>query len=199
MSAVADVGGTRRERKPEFAIPCAVCLGRVAGPRSVRFLTHGVWVWLCATHGSASYMRRDGGRALVERLRARWASLGVLEPRRRVALAGHLTRVKGAFADAGKPGSHSWPRLRREAERRFAAGEPPADVITTLRAQHADGPARPPSVRTMRRWFAQGRWLRVDDDEPGASAAKPPAPKGPSDVPKPPTGVERPPEERLRE
>ena len=49
--------------------------------------------------------------------------------------------------------------LRREAERRFAAGEPPAQVISELRQTYRDGPAMVPSLRTMRRWFTQARWL----------------------------------------
>jgi hypothetical protein len=33
------------------------------------------------------------------------------------------------------------------------------DVIAALRRLHADGTAVPPSVRTMRRWNAERRWL----------------------------------------
>lgn len=58
-----------------------------------------------------------------------------------------------------QPGSYSWPKLRNEAERRFAAGEDPRVVIADLRENNADGPALAPSVRTMRRWFTQRRWL----------------------------------------
>lgn len=57
------------------------------------------------------------------------------------------------------PGSYSWPLLRREAERRFATGEAPESVIADLRESYRDGPAMVPSVRTMRRWFTDARWL----------------------------------------
>jgi hypothetical protein len=32
-------------------------------------------------------------------------------------------------------------------------------VIVELRQSQTGGPALVPSIRTMRRWFAQGRWL----------------------------------------
>ena len=32
-------------------------------------------------------------------------------------------------------------------------------VIAELRGRHADGVARPPSVRTMQRWYHERRWL----------------------------------------
>jgi len=32
-------------------------------------------------------------------------------------------------------------------------------VIAELRSRHADGVARPPSVRTMQRWYHERRWL----------------------------------------
>jgi hypothetical protein len=57
-------------------------------------------------------------------------------------------------------GSYSWPRLRREAEDAFARGERVLGVIARLRERHALDHATVPSIRTMRRWFAQCRWLR---------------------------------------
>lgn len=159
--------------------PCAICRHRGRGPRGLRFLTHGVHVWLCASHGSAEFMRRDGGGEFVQRLTGIWAAAGALGQRRRAALAGHIERLRLAIDGRDKPGSHTWPKLRREAEQRFAAGEPPALVIDELRRSYRDGPAIVPSVRTMRRWFAQGRWLipprpahrsrpqRIPTDPPG--------------------------------
>jgi hypothetical protein len=57
--------------------------------------------------------------------------------------------------------------LRREAERRFAAGESPRTVIDDLRRTYGQGPAVVPSLRTMRRWFTQARWLIVELVEGG--------------------------------
>ena len=104
-------------------------------------------------------MRREGGRELVRRLTGIWSASDALGLRRRAALAAHIERLRLADEGRNKPGSHTWPKLRREAEQRFAAGETPALVIDELRHSYGDGPAIVPSVRTMRRWFAQGRWL----------------------------------------
>ena len=71
------------------------------------------------------------------------------------ALDAHLARLSGPPARA-RPGSYAWPELRREAECRFAAGEPPARVIGDLRGAVAAGPARAPSRRAMMRWFREG-------------------------------------------
>lgn len=58
-----------------------------------------------------------------------------------------------------KPGSYSWPKLRQEAEQRFALGHHPRTVIRELRERYAHNDALPPSPRTMRRWFAEARWI----------------------------------------
>jgi hypothetical protein len=100
---------------------------------------------------------RESGRVFTLALGAAWEAAGALTVQRREALRAHLRTVQSA-GDPDKPGSYSWPTLRREAERRFAAGEAPAHVIDDLRRNHRDGPAMVPSVRTMRRWFVQGRW-----------------------------------------
>jgi hypothetical protein len=73
-------------------------------------------------------------------------------------LRAHLAALEGPSARA-RPGSYAWPTLRDEAERRFAAGAAAQAVIATLRARHAADTARAPSVRTMRRWCAERRWL----------------------------------------
>ena len=79
------------------------------------------------------------------------------------ALSAHLAAVRatGARATRARPGSYSWPRLRREAEQCFARGDGIVATIARLREQHARDHATVPSVRTMRRWFAQCRWLRT--------------------------------------
>ena len=46
-----------------------------------------------------------------------------------------------------------------EAERLFAAGEPPRSTIDVLRRAVSVEGARPPSVRTMMRWHSERRWL----------------------------------------
>ena len=140
-------------------MPCAICGGEPEAPLAQRHLTHGVSVWLCDQHASDAFARRDGGVEFVERLARVWAAAGALSARRMAALRAHVQRVRHAGVQRGRPGSYSWPLLRQEAERRFAAGQPPGTVITELRKSYADGPAMVPSIRTMRRWFTQARWL----------------------------------------
>jgi hypothetical protein len=88
-----------------------------------------------------------------------WVAAGALTRLRSAALLTHIRQTRSADADPQLPGSYSWPRLRAEAERRFAAGEDPRRVIEELRRRHRRGTARAPSVRTMRRWYTQARWL----------------------------------------
>jgi hypothetical protein len=147
--------------------PCLICAGPGEGARERLHLTHGVTVWLCAAHRSPAFLARRAGRDLAASLGALWSGAGCLTTRRQQALSAHLRRVRQR-PDLGRPGSYAWPELRREAERRFRAGEPPAQVIEELRARHRADRARVPSARTMRRWFHDGRWLPpgADRDPP---------------------------------
>ena len=150
----------------EWCPPCAICGHSGRGPCAPRHLTHGVVVWLCRAHGNDGFMGKRYGLEFVERLAAAWVACGVSTARRRAALHAHVRRIRSAGTPRSRPGSYSWPVLRREAERRFAAGEPPNQVIAELRRDHRDGPAMVPSVRTMRRWFSQARWLMQPSPPP---------------------------------
>lgn len=136
---------------------CAICVR--SRPTTTLHLTHGVAVELCAAHADDQYVRRRGGAVLAERLRRIWSAHRILTRRRDAALRAHCRRVRLGPQRRDRPGSYSWPELRREAEARFAAGDDPVGVIAELRARHARGAAVAPTVRTMRRWFADGRWL----------------------------------------
>ena len=138
---------------------CAICAGDGAGGCAEHHLTHGVSVWLCEMHRSDAFLRRRGGCDLVDSLAGLWTAAGRLGTRQRAALATHIRNVRAPPDQRARPGSYSWPRLRAEAERRFAAGEPPQGVIHELRARHDADTATAPSIRTMRRWFNEGRWL----------------------------------------
>ena len=155
--------GTRKTSpgsRPSPAAPqCAICGPSGRGPCSQQHLTHGVSVWLCEVHGRDIFLQRRGGKDFAERLNAVWVASGSSSARRIAALRSHVRRIRNAGLRSPQPGSYSWPKLRQEAERRFAAGECPRSVITELRQTYRDGPAMVPSVRTMRRWFAEARWL----------------------------------------
>jgi hypothetical protein len=148
---------------------CAICLDRTRGRTLERQLTHGVRIWLCEGHHSVAFMRRNAGRDFVVTLTRSWRSNGCLTRARNRALDAHLAAIRALSRPArrARPGSYAWPRLRREAEVHFARGDRVLATIVRLRERHAQGHATVPSVRTMRRWFAQGRWLRLP--EPAAS------------------------------
>ena len=136
---------------------CALCLG---GDQVLAVhLSYGVQVHLCARHGDVGFMRKDGGRELVRRLSTIWLASGVLSRTRVKALGAHVRRIRQTMIAKELPGSHAWKRERTDAERRFAAGEPIDHVIRTIRDPAAWGDRQPPSVRTIRRWYADGRWL----------------------------------------
>lgn len=138
---------------------CAICTSSGAGRCADYPLTHGLSVWLCEEHRTESFLRRRGGRDFVESLAGLWTAAGGMNARQRSALESHITRVAATVAARDLPGSYAWSSLRAEAEERFAAGESPRAVIAELRARHNDDEATAPSIRTMRRWFGEARWL----------------------------------------
>ena len=139
--------------------PCAICVGRGEGPRARLHLPGGVSVWLCAAHRSPEFLRRRAGRDFFASLSAVWEAGGRITARQRQALEMHVARVVAPPAVVPRPGSYSWPDLRREAELLWAGGAPAGPVIDRLRARESRGSARPPSRPTMYRWFREGRWL----------------------------------------
>ena len=139
---------------------CAICAGAGEGVRARHHLTHGVSVWLCGSHRSVEFQRRRGGRDFVASLAAVWGAAGTMTRRHDHALRTHLARVRPRNDRRDLPGSYAWAGLRREAERRFAAGEDPTVVIGELATAPIVGASRP-TYRTLRRWFTDGRWLPV--------------------------------------
>jgi hypothetical protein len=148
----------KARRVPTKQAVCAICVERTRGRTQELRLGYGVSVWLCGGHASRAFQTQRGGRDLVLTLERLWRSHGCLTAARHKALRAHLAACAGAAARP-RPGSYSWPALRAEAEERFSAGAAPDGVIGHLRSVHAAGPARPPSIRTMRRWCAERRWL----------------------------------------
>jgi len=150
---------------------CAICGGPGEGPRARMVLTHGVGVWLCAMHRDPAFLCRRAGRDFAGSLGAVWSGAGCLTARRNAALESHLRRVRGPRA-RDLPGSYAWPALRAEAEARFARGEPPPQVIAELRARDLGQWTPGPSLRTLRRWQQEGRWLKRP--RPGGRPPDPP-------------------------
>jgi hypothetical protein len=137
---------------------CAICVDRTRGLTVSVRLTHGVTVWLCEAHASPEFRSRRSGRDFVLTLQRLWAAHGCLTAARSRALSAHLAQAAGRPVTP-RPGSYSWALLRRLAEEEFAEGGPPQATITRLRGLYSGGAAAPPSVRTMRRWHRERRWL----------------------------------------
>lgn len=144
---------------------CAICLDRTRGKTFERELTHGVRIWLCEGHHSVAFLRSNAGRDFAVTLMRTWRAHGCLTRARARALDHHVRTVRalGRAVVRRRPGSYAWPRLRRDAEACFARGERVLTTIARLRERHALDHATVPSVRTMRRWFAEGRWLRLPE------------------------------------
>jgi hypothetical protein len=138
---------------------CAICVDRTRGRTQRVLLTHRVGVWLCADHASSTFQTRRGGRDFVRTLAGVWKANDCLTAARDRALAAHLDRLTQPPPQRPRPGSYSWPDLRRFAERRYATGATPAQLTAAVHTAYADCPARPPSRRTIQRWHAQRRWL----------------------------------------
>jgi hypothetical protein len=137
---------------------CAICVERTRGRTQQVRLSHGVAVWLCPGHASHDFQTRRSGRDFVRTLSGVWAANGCLTAARSRALRGHLASLAGSSARP-RPGSYTWPALRRRLEAAYAAGTRPADVADSVQERYAAYPARPPSRRTLERWAAQRRWL----------------------------------------
>jgi hypothetical protein len=148
----------KARRVPTEQRVCAICVERTRGRTEPVELGYGVVVHLCKGHASREFQTQRSGRDLVLTLERLWQAHGCLTIARSRALRRHLAACSGREARP-RPGSYAWPLLRRDAERAFAAGRSVDAVITTHRSLHAAGAANPPSVRTMRRWNAERRWL----------------------------------------
>jgi hypothetical protein len=151
---------------------CAICADRTRGRTVALRLTHGVVVWLCEPHASPEFQVRRGGRDFVSTLERLWQAHGCLTAARKRALAAHIEALADP-PERERPGSYTWPALRLVAEREFARGGPPLPTIHRLRRRFADGPAAPPSVRTMLRWHHERRWLDLTPSSSATPSAGP--------------------------
>jgi hypothetical protein len=137
---------------------CAICVERTRGRTQKVSLGYAVEVWLCAGHASRDFQTRRSGRDFVRTLSGVWQANGCLTAARSRALHAHLACLAARSARP-RPGSYTWPALRRRLEEAYATGVRPADVADSVQARYSAWPARPPSRRTLERWAAQRRWL----------------------------------------
>jgi hypothetical protein len=155
--------------------PCAICAGPGQGPRDVLRLAYGVGVMLCAFHRSHDFLTRRAGRDLVVSLGCVWDAAGCLTKARQRALTAFLTSIRPAPSPP-LPGSYAWPDLRREIETLFAKGRSVPRVAEDLHRAWTAPHARPPSIRTLQRWFHEGRWRQHPGGSGGAPSSPPSAP-----------------------
>jgi hypothetical protein len=90
------------------------------------------------------------------------------EPRRRAGRKG---------ATRHRPGSYTWPTLRKEFEDRLSRGESPKAIRADVRQRYADCPAELPADRTFRRWASEYFAGVRRDPSPSKPERKPPRPR----------------------
>jgi hypothetical protein len=83
---------------------------------------------------------------------------GCMTQARHRALDAHLAGLRGPAARE-RPGSYSWPELRRRLEARYSQGAPPAHPQQLGDPHCVHCTAHTPSRRTLQRWHAERRWL----------------------------------------
>ena len=94
---------------------CAVCVERTRGQTQQLRLGHGVAVWLCAGQADREFQTRRSGRDFVRTLSGVWKANGCLTSARSRALRAHLASL-AAHPARPRPGSYTWPALRRRLE-----------------------------------------------------------------------------------
>jgi hypothetical protein len=137
---------------------CAICVDRTRGRTRRVTLTNRVSVHLCEPHAGREFQTRRGGRDFVRTLMGVWRANDCLTLARSRALDAHLANQRSR-PERPRPGSYTWPHLRRDLERRYAAGASPGQLHRAIHARLEPFPARPPSRRTLQRWYAEQRWL----------------------------------------
>lgn len=135
---------------------CAICIDRTRGKTTRVDFGYGVHVWLCTGHASVDFLTARSGRDAVLTLMRMWQAQGCYTQARKRPLDAHLASLK--TRPRRRPGSYAWPAVRARAERWFAAGAGTAPVVDRIQ-QRAYGGATAPSLRTIRRWRSDRRWL----------------------------------------
>ena len=146
---------------PTKQVACCICVERTRGRTRKLTLGYGVEIWLCAGHASTQFQRQRGGRDFELTLMRLWQAHGCWTLARQKALTAFTQALKTATRPTPRhrPGSYSWPDLRRQIEAAYQRGAAPDPIAAEVRRRYRDCPARPPSRRTLQRWHAERRWL----------------------------------------
>ena len=147
----------KARRVPTKQPVCMICVDRTRGKTQTVRLGYGVSVSLCERHASVEFQRQRNGRDFARTLAGVWQACGCLTQARHRALHAHQANLTDRPARP-RPGSYSWPELRKTLEHEYASGARPADLAHAVHSRYATCPAHPPSHRTLQRcWWCQ-RW-----------------------------------------
>lgn len=154
--------------------PCLICGIRTRGNTRQVHLGQGVFVRLCDEHADPAFARSRSGRDCSLSLHHALQAAGKLTRRAERAIDAYVARhQQPARRPTGRarPGSYAWPEIRARLEAVLARG-----ALTTARmaeivrgwlgVELRRGLVRMPSLRTLRRWRHEQRWL----DAPGLPA-----------------------------
>jgi hypothetical protein len=151
----------KARKVPTKQAVCCICVDRTRGKTQKFTLGYGVEFYLCETHASVEFQRRRNGRDFELTLMRLWQAHGCWTLARQRALKAFTAARQAAKRPSHRPGSYAWPDLRQAVEQAFAKGAPPLQIAEQVKRRYAECPARPPSRRTIRRWHAERRWLRL--------------------------------------
>lgn len=147
--------------------PCLICGIRTSGSTRDTYLAHGVSVRLCDEHASPEFARSRSGRDCSLSLHHALSAAGRLTRDHERAIDSYIARHhRPAPPETGRarPGSYAWPEIRQRLEARLAAGTLSiAQMLELVRGwlkvELRRGLVRLPSLRTLRRWRLEQRWL----------------------------------------
>lgn len=148
---------------PKKAPRCLCCFPQSRAGQIVP-LGYGVEIVLCEDHRDPAFVASYSGRAFYASVLTTWRSMGLTGRRYEQALLRFVTEAgrRGVPAGRPRPGSYTWPHLRRRGEEVWAAGGTYHDGEQAI--VDALGSDRPPdwpmpSPHTIRRWWREKRWL----------------------------------------
>jgi hypothetical protein len=127
-------------------------------------LRYGVTLVLCASHRDPRFVAASSGRRFLAAIGALFHSLGLTAPHYHEALrafVADMTDGRRAVGERCKPGSYAWPGRRQAAEAVWSHGGSFEEGLAAALAEPPDPDRRnrPPTSRTVRRWWQDRRWL----------------------------------------
>lgn len=157
--------------------PCLVCQTLTEGEARDIYLGYGVTIRLCARHASIDFIRADSGRHFSLTVHQALRSAGRLTRNHVKALDSFIERHvrpgrrRSDAAERARPGSYAWREIRMRLEERLARGSLSTAAMAGLvrdwlKVELRRGRVSMPSLRTLRRWRLDARWLDRTADAP---------------------------------